>query len=145
MKGDWKSVWNKCRSQGVVRQDKLAQAPQTATTRSTNQVDVLAQKYARAGNLSKASQTICSTLIPALKPDTLDKLKAKNPQDSTDFDSRHWPTAEEIDALRRNHVWQKIEAESFSIKKIKQFFARCSPLSAQDVDGWRPREHIAWM
>ena len=145
MKGDWKSVWNKCRSQGVVRQDKLAQAPQTATTRSTNQVDVLAQKYARAGNLSKASQTICSTLIPALKPDTLDKLKAKNPQDSTDFDSRHWPTAEEIDALRRDHVWQKIEAESFSIKKIKQFFARCSPLSAQDVDSWRPREHIAWM
>jgi len=23
--------------------------------------------------------------------------------------------------------------------------ARCAPLSAQDVDGWRPREHIAWM
>jgi len=104
MKGDWKSLWNKCRSQGVARQDKLAQAPQTATTQRTKQVDALAQKYARAGNLSKASQTICSALKPALKLDTLDKLKAQKPQDSTDFDSSscHWLTAEEMDTLRRD-------------------------------------------
>ena len=145
LKGDWKTLWNQCRSQGVARQDKLSQAPQTATQRSTKQVDVLAQKYARAGNLSKASQTICSTLKPALKPDTLDKLKAKNPQASTDFDSRHWPTAEEMDALRRDEDWLNTEADSFSVKKIRQYYARCAPLSAQDVDGWRPREHIAWM
>ena len=113
--------------------------------REVKQVDVLAQKYTRAGNLSKASQTICSTLKPALKPDTLDKLKAKNPQDSTDFDSRHWSTTEEMDDLRRDDNWQKTEAESFSIKKIRQYFARCAPLSAQNVDGCRPREHIAWM
>ena len=111
LKGAWKSLWNKCRSQGVTRQEKLAQAPQTATTRSTKQVDVLAQKYARAGNLSKASETICSTLKPALKPDTLDKLKAKNPQDSTDFDSRHWPTTEEMDIMRRDNDWQKTEVK----------------------------------
>ena len=79
----------------MARQEKLAQAPKTATTQSTKQVDVLAQKYPRAGNLSKASQTIWSTLKPALKPGTLDKLKAKNPPDSTDFDSRHWPTTED--------------------------------------------------
>jgi len=36
-------------------------------------------------------------------------------------------------------------AEWFCIKKIRQYFARCAPLSAQDVDGWRPREHIAGM
>jgi len=78
LKGECKSLWNKCRSQSVARQEKLAQAPQTATTRRTKQVDVLAQKYARAGNLSNASQTICSTLKPALKLDTLDKLMAKN-------------------------------------------------------------------
>ena len=145
LKGDWKTLWNQCRSQGVARQDKLSQAPQTATKRSTKQVDVLAQKYARAGNLSKASQTICSTLKPALKPDTLDKLKAKNPQASTDFDSRHWPTAEEMDALRRDEDWLNTEADSFSVKKIKQYYARCSPLSDQDADGWRAREHITWM
>jgi len=93
--------------------------------------------------LCKASQTIRSTPKPALKPDTLDKLKAKPPQDSTDFDSRHWPTAEEMDALRCDDDWQNTEPESFPVKKIKQHFARRSPLSAHDVDGWRPREHIA--
>jgi len=111
------------------------QAPQKATTRSTKQVDGLTQKYARAGNFTKASQKNCSTLKPALKPDTLDKLKAKPPQDST-FE----PTAEEIDTLRRDDDWQNTGTESFSVKKIKQYYARCSPLSAQDVDGWRPRE-----
>ena len=110
----------------MASQGKLAQTPQMATTRSTKQVDFLEQKYARA----KASQTICSTLKPALKPDTLDKLKAQNPQDSTDFDSCHWPTAEEMDAMRRDDDWQNTEAESFSVKKIRQYFARCAPLSA---------------
>jgi hypothetical protein len=75
----------------------------------------------------------------------LDKLKAKNPQDSTDFDSRHWPMAEEMDAMHRDEDWQNAEAEYFSVKKIQQHFASCSPLNAQDVDGWRPREHIAWI
>jgi hypothetical protein len=108
-------------------------------------VDVLAQKYPRAGNLSKASQTICSTLKPSLSPDTFDKLRAKNPQDSTDYDSSHWPTADEMDVLRGDDDWQNILAASFSVKKIKQYYARRSPLSAQDADGWRAREHIAWM
>jgi len=71
----------------------------------------------------------------------LDKLKAKNPQDSTDFDSGHRLTAEEMDEMRRDYDWQKTEAESFSVKKIRQYFARCAPVSAQDVDGWRPRGH----
>jgi len=50
-----------------------------------------------------------------------------------------------MDDMRRYDDWQKIEAESFSIKKIRQHFARCAPFSAQNVDSWRPREHIAWM
>jgi len=48
-----------------------------------------------------------------------------------------------MDDMRRNNDWQKNEAKSFSIKKIRQYFARCAPLSAQDVDVLRPREHIA--
>ena len=43
------------------------------------------------------------------------------------------PTAEEMDALRRDDDWQNTEAESFSVKKIKQYYAHCSPLSTQDV------------
>ena len=108
-------------------------------------MDVLTQKYARAGILSKASQTICSTLKQAIKPDTSDKLKAKNPQDSTDLHSRHRQTVEVVDALRRDDDWQKTEDESLSVKKIKQYYTHYSPLSAQDVDGWRPHEHITWM
>jgi len=51
------------------------------------------------------------------------------------------PTTEKIDYLRRDDDWQKAEAESFSIKKIRQYFACCAPLSAQ---GLRPREHMWW-
>ena len=145
VKGEWKSLWNKCQSQAVVSQEKLARAPHAVTTRKRKQVNVLTKKYAWPGNLSTASQTICSTHKPVLKLDTLDKLKPRNPQDSTDLDSRHWPTTEELDDFRRDDDWQKTETESFSIKKIRQYFARCAPLSAQDVDGWKPREHIAWM
>jgi len=64
MMGDWKSLWNKCLAQGQARSDRLKKDPQTATTRSKNQVDVLAQKYARAGNLSKASQQFARPSSP---------------------------------------------------------------------------------
>jgi len=102
----------------------------------------------QSGNsLHPEAERICSTLKPALKPDTFEKLKVENLQDSTDFDSQHWLTAEEMDALCRDDVLdrQNTEAESFSVKKIEQYYARCSPLSAQDVDGYRPRVHIMWM
>jgi len=58
LKGEWNSLWNKCRSQGVASQGKLAQAPQMATTGSTKQVDFLAQKYARAGNFIQGQPNI---------------------------------------------------------------------------------------
>jgi len=58
------------------------------------------------------------------------QTQGKNPKDSTDFDSRHLPTTEEMDDMRRDDDWQKTEAEPFSIKKIRQYFARCAPLSA---------------
>jgi len=44
MMGDWKSLWNKCLTQGQARSDRLKKDPQTATTQSNKQVDVLAQK-----------------------------------------------------------------------------------------------------
>jgi len=33
--------------------------------------------------------------------------------------------------------------EHFYVDNIRKYFARFSPLSTQDVDGWRPREHVA--
>jgi len=51
-----------------------------------------------------------------------------------------------MDAMRRDDDWQNTEAKSCSVKKIKQNFPHCSPRSAQDVEdvnGWKPREHIA--
>ena len=33
----------------------------------------------------------------------------------------------------------------FSVDNIRKYFARSPPLSAQDADGWRPREHVAFL
>ena len=32
-----------------------------------------------------------------------------------------------------------------TVDNIRKYFARSPPLSAQDVDGWRPREHVAFL
>jgi len=50
-----------------------------------------------------------------------------------------------MDVLRQADDWQHVEEEHFSPHKIRQYFARSPPLSAQDPDGWRPREHVAYL
>jgi len=65
-----------------------------------------------------ALEALCAILFP-----TLDTLKAKTLQDSNHFDFRHWPTAEEMDALHRDDDWQNTEADFFPVKKIKQYYA----------------------
>jgi len=35
-------------------------------------------------------------------------------------------------------------SERCSVDNIRKYFARSPPLSAQDADGWRPREHVAF-
>ena len=52
---------------------------------------------------------------------------------------------EEIDKMRQQDEWLNIQEHSFSIKKIGQYFRTCKPLSAQDADGWRGREHGGWL
>ena len=47
--------------------------------------------------------------------------------------------------MRRHDEWLNIQELSFSIKKIEQYFRTCKPLSAQDADGWRGREHVGWL
>ena len=39
--------------------------------------------------------------------------------------------------------WLHVKEEHFSVDNIRKYFARSSPFSAQDADGWRPREHVA--
>ena len=50
-----------------------------------------------------------------------------------------------MDALRQEDDWRRVAEEHFSVDNIRKYFARSPPLSAQDVDGWRPREHVAFL
>ena len=56
LKGEWESLWVKCMAKGHARQDKLAANPLSALSRTSAQKDAMAQKQARAGNLSKGGQ-----------------------------------------------------------------------------------------
>jgi len=90
LKGEWESLWNKYMAKGHARQDKLAANPLSASSRTSAQKDVMAQKQARpgAGNLSKANQIVCSVLKPAFGHDTLYKLQEKTPVNSVVFDKQ---------------------------------------------------------
>jgi len=52
-----------------------------------------------------------------------------------------------MDALRHEDDWRRVAEEHFlfSVDNICKYFARSPPLSAQDADGWRPREHVAFL
>jgi len=58
LRGEWESLWNKCMAKGHARQDKLAANSISALSRTSAQKDAMAQKQARAGNLSEANQTV---------------------------------------------------------------------------------------
>ena len=61
------------------------------------------------------------------------------------FDKQFWPTTDALDEMRRHDEWLNMQEYSFSIKKMGQYFRTCKPLSAQDADGWRGREHVGWL
>jgi len=123
----------------------LAANSQKGKACTATQLDALAQKLARAGNFPKSCQAVCSDSTPSLGPHTLTKLQAKNPQGSVDFDKTFWPSAADMDALRQEDDWRRVADELFSVDNIRRYFARSPPLSAQDVDGWRPREHVVFL
>ena len=50
-----------------------------------------------------------------------------------------------MDALCQEDDWRRVAEEHFSVDNIRKYFARSPPLSAQDADGWRPREHVAFL
>jgi len=127
------------------RQTRLKVNPLTGKARTATQLDALAHKLAWAGNFSKSCQAVCSDSTPSLGPPTLAKLQAKNPQGSVDFDKTFWPSAADMDTLRQEDNWQRVAEEHFFVDNIRKYFARPPPLSAQDVDGWRLREHVAFL
>ena len=94
LKGEWESLWNRCMAKGHARQDKLAANPLSASSRTSAQKDAMAQKQARAGNLSKANQTVYSVLRLAFGHDTLHKSQEKTPVGSDVFDKQFWPTTD---------------------------------------------------
>jgi len=79
----------------------------------------MAPKQARAGNLSKANQTVCSVLKPEFGQDALHKLQEKTPVGSVIFDKQFCPTTDALDEMRRHDEWLNIQEHSFSIKSIK--------------------------
>ena len=145
LKGDLEWLYATCTKAGRARQARLEANPHTGKARTASQLDALAQKLARAGDYSKSCQAVCSDSSPALGSDTLIKLEAKNSQGSVLFDKRFWPTPADMDALRQEDDWQRVEEEHFSVDKLRQYSAHSPPLSAQDPDGLRPRGHVAYL
>ena len=82
---------------------------------------------------------------PSLGPHTLAKSQAKTPQGCVDFGKKNWPSAADMDALRQEDDWWRVDEERFSVDNIRKYYARSPPSSAQDADGWRPREHVAFI
>jgi len=50
-----------------------------------------------------------------------------------------------MDALRQEDDWRCVAEEHFSVDNIRKYFARSPPSSAQNADGWRLREHVAFL
>jgi len=114
-------------AKGHARQDKLAANLLSALSRTSAQKDAMAQKQARAGNLSKVNQTVCSVLKLAFGHDILHKLQKKTPVGSVVFDKRFWPTTDALDEMRRHDEWLKIQEQSFLLqRKLENIFAPAS-------------------
>jgi hypothetical protein len=137
------TVYGRSRKRGAARALKVSQNPRVYKEDSDKQKDMLAQKYARFGNFSKANQAICSDLKPLLGPTTLPKMQAKNPQRPLDFDDSFWPSQHDFSNLRQQCDWPTIEADFLSLKKIQKYWASRTALGAQDIDGWRGKEHFS--
>ena len=71
--------------------------------------------------------------------------KVTGQKSAGDFDKTFWPSSADMDALCQDDDWLQAVEEHFSADNIRKYFARSPPLSAQDADGWRPREHIAFL
>ena len=124
-----------------VKRDKHPTQPRA---RTDTQKDY-AQKCAKAGNLSKANQTIRSELIPSCDENTLPQLQDLHPPGDLNFNRQFWPEEQAIRDYWASAEGQEVVDKHFSLKKIRQYFRNRKPLVAADVDGWRGREHLAWM
>jgi len=128
-------------AKGHVRQDTLVADPLSASSRLPKRTPWLKNRlglatfpeqirlYARSLNLQLGT-ILCTNY-------------RKRHQSVQSFSSNNFlPTTEALDETRRHDEWLHIQEHSFAIKKIGQYFRTCKPLSAQDADGGRGREHV---
>ena len=143
--GKWESLWKMAMTKAEQIRVKRDKHPNQPRARTDTQKDSYAQKCAKAGNLSKANQTICSELVPSCDENTLPQLQSLHPHGDLNFNRQHWPEEHMIRDYWASAEGQEVVDKHFSLKKIRQYFCKRKPLAAADVDGWRGREHLAWM
>jgi len=143
--GKWESLWKMAMTKAEQLRVKRDKHPNQPRARTDTQKDAYAQKCAKAGNLSKANQTICSELIPSCDENTLPQLQSLHPPGDLNFNRQFWPEEQAIRDYWASAEGQEVVDKHFSLKKIRQYFRNRKPLAAADVDGWRGREHLAWM
>ena len=73
------------------------------------------------------------------------QLQALHPPGDLNFNRQFWPEEQAIRDYWASAEGQEVVDKHFSLKKIRQYFRNRKPLAAADVDGWRGREHLAWM
>lgn len=125
--------------------EKKARNPAYSKPRTSQQKNDYAQKCAKAGNLSKANKVICQELLHACGSDTVEKLRLLHPDGDLTFEREFWPSPEASRAHWRSEQGQSFLQEHLSVAKIRNYFRRWPALGAPDIDGWRGREHLAFM
>jgi len=94
--GKWESLWKMAMTKAEQLRVKRDKHPNQPRARTDAQKDAYAQKCAKAGNLSKANQTICSELIPSCDENTLPQLQALHPHGDLNFNRQFWPEEQAI-------------------------------------------------
>ena len=144
-RGQWETLWNLAIKASAKVKTQKANNPHQPRPRTNKQKDQFATKCANAGNFSKANQVICNEALHACDGDTLDKLKNLHPVGDLNFDRTFWPSVDEMQDYWESEHGREIMDNFLSVKKIREYFRRRPPLGAPDIDGWRGREHIAFM
>jgi hypothetical protein len=72
--GKWEQLWTTAMKIALKLREKREKHLSKSRARSDTQKDAYAQKFAKAGNLSKANKIVCSEMLPACGDNTLPRL-----------------------------------------------------------------------
>ena len=118
--------------------------PRRNKAKSQEEKDTYSQKCARAGNLSKAAETLYKEDLPACTPDTVDKLRALHPEGELNYNKQFRPTREHEAEFWESEEGRNLMLDALSLRETKAYFRKCPALGAPDPDGWRGREHASF-